>query len=101
MLRIVILMAVMFALPFIVWHLWRLLATSVDEDGQAAPAPVGSLAIVGAALAVVATFSLVLFGGAGTSGEERYQPPRIVDGEVQPGEFVDDDDGPDAGPDRD
>ncbi|MCP2671611.1 hypothetical protein NHF40_11805 [Maricaulaceae bacterium EIL42A08] len=88
MLRFILLMAAMFALPFIAWHLWRLVQS--PETDQAEQAPATTLAIIGVVLALLATVTLALVDGPGVSRDGRYEPPRVVNGEVQPGRFVPD-----------
>jgi hypothetical protein len=85
MLRFILLMAAMFALPFILWHLWRL--TAQPGQAEASAVPTGLLAIFGGVLAIGAVITLSLVDSPGTAREGRYQPPRVVDGQVQPGYF--------------
>jgi TRAP-type C4-dicarboxylate transport system permease small subunit len=86
MLRFILLMSAMFVLPFIAWHAWRLVAPS--KEGEAPAAPIMGLAVTGAVLAIGASMALALIGGTGVSRDGRYEPARVVDGEVQPGGFV-------------
>lgn len=44
------------------------------------------LAIAGALLLAISLGAYALFGGAAPGS--RYQPPKLIDGEVQPGEFA-------------
>jgi hypothetical protein len=53
--------------------------------GEAPPIPWVWLGIAGAVLLAVTFSALVLFGGAPPS--DVYQPPKLINGTVQPGEF--------------
>jgi len=88
MLRFILLMSAMFVLPFIAWHAWRLVAAA--KDGEAQAAPMTGLAVAGGVLAIIASMVLALVGGTGVSRDGRYEPARMVDGEVQPGGFIPD-----------
>ena len=87
--RFILLMAAMFALPFIFWHVWRLMNAVPAADGEAASAaPNGVLALAGAGLALIIVVVLALTGADSASRNGAYEPPRLVDGEVRPGRAV-------------
>ncbi len=102
MTRFVLLMAAMFALPFILWHVWRVVNAAPAVDGaDAPPAPNGLLALAGAGLALIAVAVLAVTGADGVARNGTYEPPRLVDGEVRPGGYVPaEDDVPEDDPPR-
>ena len=86
MVRITIIEILSFLLPFGLFFLWRTVSTS---EAAARPAPVLRLAAAGAATAVVVMIGLVLLDSARGGHEgDQYVPPRLVDGEIQPGYFI-------------
>ncbi len=105
MLRFILLMSVMFVLPFIVFHLWRMVGTPNDATPDDVPVtPTTWLTVIGAGLALVSALWLGLTHESEESGQGRYVPPTVVDGEVQPGRFEPDEgevpeDRPDDPPD--
>lgn len=98
--RFILLMAAMFALPFILWHVWRLLnATPAVEGAEAPAAPNGVLALTGAGLALIVVAILAVTGVDEAARNGTYEPPRLIDGEVRPGGHVPaEDDVPDDDP---
>ncbi|TGY87591.1 hypothetical protein E5163_14235 [Marinicauda algicola] len=92
MLRFVLLIAVLFAAPFIAHALWRLVATRpAGQDAQEragdAPAPLGLLALIGAGLSLLAVVLLTVFAGGDSAREGAFNPPRLEGGRVVPGEI--------------
>lgn len=86
MVRITIIEILSFLLPFGLFFLWRMVSTSA---AAAKPAPVLKLAAAGAATAVVVMIGLVLLDSSRGGHEgDQYVPPRMVDGEIQPGYFI-------------
>ncbi|WP_439635469.1 hypothetical protein [Oceanicaulis sp.] len=81
MTRIFLLMLVAFALPYIVARL--LSAAGVLE--QPMSATLGVLSGMGAALVMLVV--LVLLETDASSRDGAYQPPRLEDGEIRPGQF--------------
>lgn len=93
MIRFVLVMAVVFALPFI---LWRLRAAVMSEEPG--PMPLGTLSVTGAVLAVGSMVTLAALSIEGTDRDGRYEPPSLDEGEIRPGRFEGDEPQPD--PDR-
>ncbi|WP_300529234.1 DUF6111 family protein [Maricaulis sp.] len=87
MTRILLLQIASFLLPFALFLIWRWQRTS---DKPVTPTPVLKLSAAGAVLVMIVMIVLVLFDDsrAGHQGQD-YIPPRLVDGEIQPGYFVD------------
>jgi hypothetical protein len=100
MMRFILLMAAMFALPFILWHVWRLTkAVPAEGDVDAPAAPNGLLALAGAGLALIVVGILAVTGVDEAARNGAYEPPRLVDGQVRPGSHVPaEDDVPDDDP---
>lgn len=71
MLRVLLIIAIVFALPFIGYTLWRAFKGSKPGEGDQ-PAPVLALTIAGALLAAVTLVTLAWFAAEGDEGE--YQP---------------------------
>ena len=92
MLRLILLMAIMFALPFLVWHVIQVVRSTPANDDERPSAPTTVLAIVGAFLAIAALLFYSVLDTEGVSDRGGYQPPRAVDGEIVPGHFEPDDD---------
>ena len=98
MIRITIIEILSFLLPFGVFFLWRWQSNS---EAALKPTPVLRLAAMGAALAVLVMIALVMFDSAKGGHEgDQYVPPRLVDGEIQPGYFIRSDDTSDDGEDE-
>ena len=85
MIRFILLMGVVFVLPFLFWRL-RSAAGFGEADAQA---PTGLLAIVGGVLALVSAMTLAVFSIEGTARDGVYQPARLEGGQVRPGGFGD------------
>lgn len=86
MVRITLLQIASFLLPFALFFLWRLQTSS---DAALKPTPVLRLSAIGAGLAVASMIVLVVIDSAGGGhAGDCYIPPRVVDGEIQPGYFV-------------
>ncbi len=99
MLRLILLMAIMFALPFLVWHVIQVVRSTPTEGDERPSAPTMALTIVGAFLAIAALLFYSVLDTEGVSDRGGYQPPRAVDGEIVPGHFeADEDDTPDEPP---
>ena len=93
MIRFLIVMVLVFALPFVAWRVRAALMT-----GEAGPMPTGVLAMIGTGLAAAAMIILAAVSIEGGAEDGAYEPPRLDEGEVRPGRFNDDDGGSD--PDR-
>jgi hypothetical protein len=84
MLRIVIINALMFALPFLIYAAYFYFVRSgQNENDMWSEAPVLWLLGAGAALVLVALASLVSFTGSDPGGT--YYPSRFEDGVIKPG----------------
>lgn len=85
MLRLLLLRAVLFALPFAIWFAWRAWARRTGRDmGQTPWAWLFALAAALVALSLLATALFV-----DDNRDMRYLPPEVgPDGEVRPGRFV-------------
>jgi len=91
MLRILLTYVLPLVAPFVVYELWRMFAPPrYGGKGTGEPDPMERLpwpwlAGAGVALVLVTVFSLALF----SDWEEGmvYEPPKLIDGEVQPGRF--------------
>lgn len=92
MLRFLLLIAVLFAAPFIAYTLWRIVqGHGIGEGGPDAALPVQALALTGAGLALIAVFVLAVLGEGDTARDGVYMPPRleggrIISGEIRPAE---------------
>jgi heme/copper-type cytochrome/quinol oxidase subunit 2 len=84
MTRFLLVLIVVFALPFIAWKL-RAALTS----GEAAPMPVGVLSIIGVAAAAIAMIVVAFLSIEGSRSDGAYEPPRLDEGEIRPGQFRD------------
>ncbi|MEQ8434741.1 MAG: hypothetical protein RIA71_10910 [Oceanicaulis sp.] len=82
MLRIAVILLVVFALPFIVWTLWRMFKGTPD-----APAPTPILLGAGFACSVAALLTMAVLEIGQGSGDGTYTPPSLQDGQVRPGSF--------------
>jgi len=84
MLRIIIINALMFALPFLIYAVYFYLVRSGgDENDYWSEAPILWLLGAGAALVIIALVSLVSFTGSDPGGT--YYPSRLEDGVIKPG----------------
>lgn len=95
MLRFLIVMMVVFALPFVLWRLRAALMT-----GDPRPMPVGVLAVVGTVAAATSMVALAALSIDESGRDGAYQPPSLDEGEIRPGRF-DDDEEPGEGGNRD
>jgi len=86
MIRFILVMAVVFALPFVLWRVRSALA-----GGEAGAMPVGVLSLIGTGLAAAAMITLAAVSIEGSREQGAYQPPRLDEGQVRPGRFEDDD----------
>jgi len=93
MIRFLIVMIVVFSLPFLAWKL-RAAMTS----GEPGPMPVGILSIIGTLAAAAAMITLAALSIEGARDGGAYEPPRLDEGEVRPGGF--NEDAPEGDPDR-
>ncbi|MEM6381758.1 MAG: DUF6111 family protein [Pseudomonadota bacterium] len=80
MLRIAVINLALFLVPFALYLLW----TTVR--GKRTDVPFYWLLGSGVALVFVSMITLAQFETGGTTGQ--YEPPRIVDGEIVPGRFI-------------
>jgi hypothetical protein len=74
---------VLFALPFILFALYRLALSEAEQEGRK-PWPIRVLFGAGTVLAIGSWLVLILLDRGGR--EECYRPSQIVDGVVVPGE---------------
>lgn len=97
--RFLLIIALLFLLPFAGYYTWRGIkaamasrstAASEDDAGVATdglpPPPLQVLALVGAGLAITGILALALggvFGGSGQTGQ--FHPPTLEDGRIVPG----------------
>ena len=86
MLRIVVTYLIPFVLPMAAWFVWRKFfaaggATRIDPR----QVPWHWLGLAGLVLAAATLATLGVFGG-GSPGEI-YQPPRMIDGVITPGQY--------------
>ena len=93
MIRFVLIMAVVFVLPFLAWRL-RAAFTGAGEQ----PMPIGALSLTGAALALASMITLAALSIEGSDSEGVYRPPSLDDGEIRPGRFEQEE--PRSDPDR-
>lgn len=91
MLRFLVLMLAALLVPFVIWHLVRL----VTQHER--PMPTGLLAFGGAALGLVGALVFTAFSISGTERDGAYQPARLEGGEIQSGEFEERDGSPSQG----
>ena len=94
MLRFLLVLIVVFALPFLAWRLRAAFVT-----GEPGPMPVGALSVIGTVAAGAAMVTLAALSIEGTGDDGVYQPPTLDEGDVRPGRFEDDE--PRGGRDRD
>lgn len=80
--------ALLFLLPFIVYGIWiaiaRRRARGHENEPNWSDAPFLWLSVTGLVLVLASLFTLGLFQGVEKGGT--YVPPRVIDGEVVPGE---------------
>jgi heme/copper-type cytochrome/quinol oxidase subunit 2 len=93
MIRFLLVMIVVFALPFIAW---KVRAAMMAEPPDTMP--VGVLSLIGTVAAAIAMITLAALSIEGSREEGAYEPPRLDEGEVRPGRFNDDE--PEGDPDR-
>jgi len=90
MIRILLLLAIAFSIPFLVnilWLQWRQEAEGFSRL---------NLALAGIGLAFIAMFTLVFLETRSSSYDGVYQPPVLEDGQVRPGHFNDPDPDPET-----
>ena len=92
MIRFLIVMIVVFSLPFLAWRL-----RAAMMPGETGPMPVGVLSIIGTVAAAAAMVTLAALSIEGTRDDGAYEPPRLDEGEIRPGRFNDE---PERDPDR-
>jgi hypothetical protein len=84
MMRIFLINALMFSLPFLIYAgYFYFFRSGKDENDIWSEAPILWLLGAGAALVLVAIVSIVSFSGYEPGGT--YYPSRVVDGVVKPG----------------
>lgn len=97
--RFLLIIALLFLLPFAGYYTWRGIkaamasrSAAAGEDGAGVatdglpPPPLQVLALVGAGLAITGILALALggvFGGSGQTGQ--FHPPTLEDGRIVPG----------------
>lgn len=87
--RFALILLVMFAIPFIVFAVWRLIR---GDKAQLIPTHV--LVLMGAFLSVLAMLLLALSSIDGDENPGVYEPTRLEDGQIRPGGFEDEGDEP-------
>lgn len=90
MLRVFLIMAGMFVLPFLAYTLWALVTREAQAGAEAAaerPVPVQALILTGAILAALTAITLALLQAESGPAEGAYQPPRLEGGRIVPGRF--------------
>ena len=83
MLRVVLINIVLFALPFLLYATYMMLAKKIAAANVWQGAPIAWLAAAGAVLLLISTGVLISFSGGAPGGI--YQPPRVEDGVIKPG----------------
>lgn len=86
MIRFVLVMALVFALPFLAWRL-RAAFSPVEAEAEVKPMPTGTLAVVGAVLALGSMIVLAAMSIDSSGSDGIYQPPRLDEGQISPGRF--------------
>lgn len=81
----ILLQMVLFALPFIMFGVYRVAIAEAEQDGRK-PWPIRALFGAGLGLAVGGWLVLIVLDRIG--GEPCYQPAEIVDGQIIPGEKI-------------
>ncbi|MGJ3233142.1 MAG: hypothetical protein ACFE0P_15235 [Oceanicaulis sp.] len=95
MLRFALILLAVFALPFVVYMLWRLV-----KGGPSERAPTSMLIGAGFACSVIALLILALTEIGQGGGDGAYAPPSLQDGQVRPGRFEEREREPSADPSR-
>ena len=86
MLRILVINALMFSLPFLIYGAYFYFARKGgDKTGFWSEIPLLWLLGISAALVFVAMITLVSFSGSDPEGA--YVPPRLEGGVIEPGQF--------------
>jgi len=89
MLRVTAFELTLFLLPFGLFALWQLAMNTRSGGAATRPAPVIALAIAGAFLAFAGLVFMVMNSSmSGQSGALNYAPPRLENGQIVRGEFV-------------
>ena len=97
MIRITLIQLASFLLPFLLFFIWRWQSRT---EHPLHATPTAKLTAAGVTLAVLAFLVLVFLDSAGSGRPgQQYVPPRVVDGEMVPGHFVDLEPEDDAGED--
>lgn len=87
MLRMTLLELAAFALPFLMYFLWRNSRWSADDADNDQPAfPIVQVAAAGLVVSLI-VLTVLVFLDDSSSGDGIYIPPHIEDGQVVPGRF--------------
>ncbi|PWE16723.1 hypothetical protein DDZ18_10975 [Marinicauda salina] len=86
MLRFLLVMLLVFFLPFAAWCVWRVVSPRAAGEGPP-ETPVQMLALAGAALAIIAMLGLAFLGARDGDSDGIYRPPSLQDGRIDPGGF--------------
>ncbi len=92
MLRVLFLFVAPLVAPTVVYILWRTFAprraggSEAIQAGQWEQLPWLWLSVVGVALLVITLGWLAMTGGG--APDARYQPPRTIDGRIEPGRMI-------------
>jgi len=81
----ILLQMVLFALPFILFGIYRVAITEAEQEGRK-PWPIRALFGAGLGLAVGGWLILIVLDRIG--GEPCYQPAEMIDGRIVPGEKI-------------
>ena len=86
MLRFLLVMLLVFFLPFAAWCVWRVASPRAAGEGPP-ETPVQMLALAGAAMAILAMVGLAVLGVRDDDSDGAYRPPSLQDGRIDPGGF--------------
>ena len=92
MLRVLLLFVAPLAAPTVVYILWRTFAprraggSEAIQAGQWERLPWLWLSVVGVVLLVITLGWMAMTGGG--APDARYQPPRMIDGRIEPGRMI-------------
>lgn len=81
----ILLQMVLFALPFILFGIYRIAITEAEQEGRK-PWPIRALFGAGLGMAIGGWLVLIVLDRIG--GERCYQPADMIDGRIVPGEKI-------------
>ena len=88
MIRVVLLLAALAAVPFVVYGLYMVLRRQPVGGTEEAPMPVLRLGAAGLALVVVGFVAILVTQQEGGAGGGSYEPARYENGKLIPGGFT-------------